>query len=58
VKIMGKLLKTKTFWGGVAGIMTGIGLIANGDIPAGANAIVTSIIAIFLRDGIQKAAAG
>jgi len=52
---MWDLLKTKTFWGGVAGIITGIGLIATGDIPEGVNAVITGVMAIFIRDGIRTA---
>ncbi len=51
---MKDLLKTKTFWGGLAAIATGIGLIATGDMPQGVNAIVNGLIAIFVRDGIRK----
>ncbi|HNY27853.1 MAG TPA: hypothetical protein PLA90_11700 [Candidatus Sumerlaeota bacterium] len=54
---MKDLLKTKTFWGGLAAIATGIGLIATGDTPQGVNAIVTGLIAIFVRDGIRKLSA-
>jgi hypothetical protein len=53
---MKDLLKTKTFWGGIAAIATGIGLIATGDIPQGVNAVVNGLIAIFVRDGIRKLA--
>lgn len=51
---MKDLLKTKTFWGGIAAIATGIGLIAAGDTPQGVNAVVNGLIAIFVRDGIRK----
>jgi hypothetical protein len=51
---MKDLLKTKTFWGGLAAIATGVGLIATGDTPQGVNAIVNGLIAIFVRDGIRK----
>lgn len=46
------LVKTKTFWGGLVAIVTGIGMCATGNIPEGTNAIVTGIVAIFLRDGL------
>ena len=49
-----KLYRTKTFWGGLAAIVTGAGLIATGNIPQGVNAIVTGLLAVFLRDGIRS----
>lgn len=51
---MKELLKTKTFWGGIAAIATGAGLVVAGNIPEGLNAIVTGLIAIFMRDGVLK----
>ena len=48
------ILKTKTFWGGIAALATGVGLIVVGEVPAGINAIITGIVAIFLRDGVLK----
>lgn len=51
---MSDLLKTKTFWGGIASVCTGIGLIVMGDVPSGANAIATGLLAIFVRDGVAK----
>ena len=53
---MKKLLKTKTFWGGLAAIATGCGLVLAGDVPQGVNAIVSGLLAIFVRDGIRKIA--
>jgi len=52
---MTNLLKTKTFWGGLAAIATGIGLVFTGNVPEGVNAIVTGLLAIFIRDGVRKA---
>ena len=49
-----KIWKTKTFWGGVAAIATGVGIIVSGDIPTGISTIATGVVAIFLRDGIKK----
>lgn len=54
---MQKLWNTKTFWGGIAAIVTGAGLIFTGDIPQGINAIVSGVLAIFVRDGILKTSA-
>ena len=49
-----KLMKTKTFWGGIVGIVTGVGFCFTGDITTGIQTIVTSSMGIFLRDGITK----
>ena len=51
---MQNLLKTKTFWGGLAAIATGVGLILTGDVPQGINAVVTGVLAILVRDGVRK----
>ena len=51
---MKDLLKTKTFWSGVASIVTGVGFILAGEAPQGINAIAIGIIAICVRDGIMK----
>jgi hypothetical protein len=51
---MQNLLKTKTFWGGIAAIATGIALTVGGNVPEGINAIVTGLLAIFMRNGIGK----
>lgn len=48
------LLKTKTFWAGVAAIASGVGLILSGDLPQGAVLIMGGINGIFMRHGIQK----
>lgn len=53
---MNELLKTKTFWTGVAGLITAIAAYCTGEMNAGA-AIQTgigSLMAIFLRDGMRK----
>ena len=47
------MFKTKTFWGGLAAIATGAGLIATGNVPQGINAIVSGLLAVFIRDGIR-----
>lgn len=52
---MKRLWKTKTFWGGIASIATGIGLVWAGDIPQGVTAIMFGIQSIFIRDAIAKA---
>jgi hypothetical protein len=51
---MKDLLKTKTFWGGIAAIATGVGFILTGNVPEGINSVVGGLIAIFIRDGMLK----
>lgn len=48
------LLRSKTVWGGVVAVVTGVGLLIAGEIPNGINAIYTGLLAIFIRDGIRK----
>ncbi len=52
--MMKGLIRTKTFWGGLAAIATGVGLILTGDPANGINAVVSGFLAIFVRDGILK----
>lgn len=42
--------KTKTFWVGVAGLATGIGLIVAGNVPEGVEVILLAMAAITGRD--------
>ena len=48
------LWKTKTFWGCIAGIATGIGLCFAGNIPEGVATVAISIQNIFKRDAVRK----
>ena len=48
------MLKTKTFWGGLAAIATGVSLIVTGDVAGGVQLIGTGIVGIFIRDAITK----
>lgn len=48
------LIKTKTFWGGIAAIATGVGLIVSGDVNTGVIAIIGGLQTIFVRDAIAK----
>ena len=48
------LYKTKTFWGGLAAIFTGVGLIVTGAVPAGVIAILGGVQSIFMREAIRK----
>lgn len=54
---MNDLLKSKTFWAGIAGIITAAGGYYTGEFsPAAAiQTALGSLIAIFLRDGVRKA---
>lgn len=49
------MTKTKTFWGGLAAIATGIGFIVTGSVAEGAVMVVNGVLSIFLRDGMRKA---
>lgn len=48
------LLKSKTFYTGIAGVLTGIGLIVSGQKAEGIQIAITGFIAIFLRDTLAK----
>jgi hypothetical protein len=48
------IFKTKTFWGGVASVITGIGICVAGDVPTGAMTILGGIQTIFIRDAMVK----
>jgi len=49
-----KLIKTKSFWAGVAGVASGVGLIIAGNVANGVQTIIGGIAVIFLRDAISK----
>jgi hypothetical protein len=51
-----KLFKTKTFWTGVAGIITAVGACATGEmeLQSAAQMAVTSLLGIFIRHGMVK----
>ncbi len=53
---MNDLIKTKTFWTGIAAIVTGIGTYIAGEINTAAFMELLSIglIGIFLRHGVAK----
>lgn len=50
------LLKSKTFWTGIAGICTAIGLWVSGEanFTEVSNIVVTSMVGIFLKAAIIK----
>jgi len=51
-----ELFKSKTFWAGVAGVITAVGGAVTGamSIPEAVQLATTSFLAIFIRDGISK----
>ena len=51
---MKDMIRSKTFWGGIAAVATGVGLVISGNIPEGLNTIASGLLAIFLRDGIRR----
>jgi len=52
-----RLIKKKTFWAAVAAIVTSCGAYFMGEISGAVfyNAVITSLIGVFLRDGMAKA---
>ena len=51
---MMSLLRTKTFWGGVVSVVSGIGLIVQGETSEGVQLIAGGVLAIFIRDAVRK----
>jgi hypothetical protein len=51
-------LRTKSFWTGLAIIVTGIGMIALGQTAEGLQTIAGGIATIFVRDAITKVQSG
>ncbi len=51
---MKELLRSKSFWTGVASIATGIGLLINKNYPEGIQTIILGLSTIFIREGIRK----
>jgi len=51
---MKELLRSKTFWTGVASIATGVGLIIAKNYPEGLQTIIIGLSAIFMRNSINK----
>lgn len=52
--INGGTFKTKTFWGALATIATGIGLYVTGNKAEGIQTIIIGVLAIFGRDALTK----
>lgn len=51
---MKNLLKTKSFWTGIAGVAGGVALIVTGNTAEGVAAIMIAIQSINLRSAISK----
>jgi hypothetical protein len=49
-----RLIGTKTFWTGLAGVAGGVVLVVNGHTAEGIAAVVGSIQTVFIRDAIAK----
>jgi hypothetical protein len=54
MKINKGTLKSKTFWAGLASIVTGAGLVYMGNTSEGVQTIILGVLAIFGRDAIAK----
>ena len=48
------LLKTKTFWAGLASVGAGVGEIVAGSLSNGIQLVLAGISVIFIRDAISK----
>ena len=48
------MLKSKTFWAGLASIAGGVAIAINGDLEAGFQLVTTGLIGIFIKDAIIK----
>ena len=53
---MKKIFKTKTVWAGIGSIVIGIGTLLTGGITDGTQLRMGGLVAIFLRDAIEKKA--
>lgn len=54
LKLNSETMKSRTFWGGVALIATGIGLLIDGQQQEGLISISAGFVAITGRDAISK----
>tara|TARA_B100001540_G_C15779443_1_gene630256 strand:+ start:1273 stop:1449 length:177 start_codon:yes stop_codon:yes gene_type:complete len=50
------MLKSKTLWGGITGIIGALAGFMTGEVEMGAaiNIAITSLLAIFVRHGVKK----
>ena len=53
---MKELIRSKTFWTGIASIATGIGLLISKNYPEGLQTIIIGLSTIFIRDSVRKVA--
>lgn len=51
------MIKSKTLWGGITGLVGALAGYMTGEVELGAaiNIAITSILAIFVRHGVKKA---
>lgn len=49
-----KTLRTKTFWTGLAMLVSGLGMIATGHPAEGIQTMAGGLVTIFVRDAIAK----
>jgi hypothetical protein len=47
-------LKSKTFWAGIVSVVTGVGMVIQGDVGNGVMTAVMGVLAIVGRDAISK----
>ena len=52
---MKELMKSKTFWTGIASVIGGVALILTDKTEDGMQLIATGLSVIFIRNGINKA---
>ena len=48
------LVTSKTFWSGIIGIITGVGMLYHGNTSTGVQTVVMSVIGICLRDAVSN----
>ena len=46
--------KSKSFWAGLAIVITGVGMCLTGQVPEGIQTIAGGLVTIFVRDAISK----
>ena len=53
---MKRLLRSKTFWTGIGGIVAGVAICLSGDVATGAPMAFIGIQTIFIRDALNSTA--
>ncbi|MCL5269170.1 MAG: hypothetical protein M1457_01105 [bacterium] len=51
-------LRSRSFWTGLAMMVTGVGMIVAGDVSTGIQTVAGGLVTIFVRDAISKLAPG